>query len=83
MIFMGTTLISLGFDGCRWQADWKDKLKIEVTKAAANWIFEAVPQVREMPQGDPKSPKGKAPEKAVLMAPFCFLTRFLKGLKWI
>eukprot|EP00913_Durusdinium_trenchii_P023489 g22067.t1 len=28
-------------------ADWKDKLKIEVTK------------VREMPEGDPKSPKGK------------------------
>lgn len=31
------------------KAEWKDKLKIEVTK------------VREMPQGDPKSPKGKAP----------------------
>lgn len=29
------------------KADWKDKLKIEVTK------------VREMPEGDPKSPKGK------------------------
>lgn len=31
------------------KADWKDKLKIEVTK------------VRAMPEGDPKSPKGKAP----------------------
>lgn len=31
------------------KAEWKDKLKIEVTK------------VREMPQSDPKSPKGKAP----------------------
>lgn len=31
------------------KAEWKDKLKIEVTK------------VREMPESDPKSPKGKAP----------------------
>lgn len=31
------------------KAEWKNKLKIEVTK------------VREMPQSDPKSPKGKAP----------------------
>lgn len=33
--------------------DWKSQLKIEVTK------------VKEMPEGDPKSPKGKAPTQAV------------------